>query len=254
MIEVRGVHKAFGALQVLRGVDLDVRDGETLVVLGSSGGGKSVLLKVIAGLLEPDSGSVRVDGAPRPSRSGLGSARGRGDEGVPPRFAYLFQGAALFDSLSVAENVCFALRRFTSKSPRELRAAAEERLAWVGLRGVLDKMPSDLSGGMRKRVGLARAIALDPSLVLYDEPTTGLDPISSDAIAELILSLQGRLRCTSVVVTHDMALAFKVGDRLCLLHEGRVHAQAPRDEFRDLDSPVVQQFIHGRASGPIQFL
>ncbi|MGH7443189.1 MAG: ABC transporter ATP-binding protein [bacterium] len=247
MIEVRGVHKAFGALKVLRGVDLDVHDGETLVVLGSSGGGKSVLLKVIAGLLNADAGTVRIDGA---ERSPASDPDGR----AALRFAYLFQGAALFDSLTVGENVSFALRRFTSKGPDELRAVAEERLAWVGLRGVHDKMPSELSGGMRKRVGLARAIAMDPSFVLYDEPTTGLDPISSDAIAELILSLQARLKSTSVVVTHDMALAFKVGDRLSLLHEGVVHAQALKEAFRNLDDAVVQQFIHGRAQGPIQFL
>ncbi len=250
MIEVRGVHKAFGPMRVLRGVDLDVVDGETLVVLGSSGGGKSVLLKVIAGLLDPDAGAVRVDGRPRES---LASLRGAGAPGTA-RFAYLFQGAALFDSLSVGDNVSFALRRRGGMDPGRLRAVAEERLAWVGLRGVHDKMPAELSGGMRKRVGLARAIAADPAFVLYDEPTTGLDPISSDAIADLILSLQARLGSTSIVVTHDMALAFKVGDRLCLLHEGRIHARAPREEFRALDDAVVQQFIHGRAQGPIQFL
>jgi phospholipid/cholesterol/gamma-HCH transport system ATP-binding protein len=248
MIEVRGIHKAFGALSVLRGVDLDVRSGETLVILGQSGGGKSVLLKVIAGLLEPDQGTVRIDG------------KGRGDLGVDEaetaalRFAYLFQGAALFDSLTVGENVTFALRRFTRKSREELRAIAEERLEWVGLRGIQDKKPAELSGGMRKRVGLARAIAMDPAYVLYDEPTTGLDPISSDAIAELILSLQSRLKSTSIVVTHDMALAFKVGDRLCLLNQGRMHAAADREAFRSMEDETVQQFIHGRATGPIQFL
>lgn len=248
MIEVRGVRKSFGTLEVLGGVDLDVRSGETLVVLGRSGGGKSVLLKIIAGLLEPDQGEVRVDGT---LRHGLAAGQTLAEA---LRFAYLFQGAALFDSLTVGENVSFALRRFTDLGPERLRAVAEERLAWVGLSGVHDKMPSELSGGMRKRVGLARAIAMDPAFVLYDEPTTGLDPISSDAIADLILSLQVRLKSTSVVVTHDMALAFKVGDRLSLLNAGRVHAVAPRQAFRDLDDPMVQQFIHGRAQGPIQFL
>ena len=248
MIEVRGIHKRFGSLQVLRGVDLDVRSGETLVILGQSGGGKSVLLKAIAGLLDADSGSVRIDGKLR------GELSREDAEKAALRFAYLFQGAALFDSLSVGENVTFALRRFTDKSQAELEAIAEERLNWVGLRGIQDKKPAELSGGMRKRVGLARAIAMDPTYVLYDEPTTGLDPISSDAIADLILSLQARLKSTSIVVTHDITLAFKVGDRLSLLNQGVIHAVEEKARFRDLDDPVVQQFIHGRAQGPIQFL
>jgi phospholipid/cholesterol/gamma-HCH transport system ATP-binding protein len=248
MIEVRGIHKAFGAQEVLRGVDLDVRTGETLVILGQSGGGKSVLLKVIAGLLDADLGTVRIDGR------GRGELNAEEAERAALRFAYLFQGSALFDSLTVVENVTFALRRFSSLSPGRLRAVAEERLSWVGLRGILDKKPAELSGGMRKRVGLARAIAMDPAYVLYDEPTTGLDPISSDAIADLILSLQARLKSTSVVVTHDMALAFKVGDRLSLLNQGRIHAVADKEMFRASHDEVVQQFIHGRAQGPIQFL
>lgn len=248
MIEVRGIHKAFGAHRVLCGVDLDVRDGETLVILGQSGGGKSVLLKAIAGLLEPDQGTVRIDGKARQELSPEEAER------QALRFAYLFQGAALFDSLTVGENVTFALRRFSAHGPQALRDIAEERLNWVGLRGIQDKRPSELSGGMRKRVGLARAIAMDPAYVLYDEPTTGLDPISSDAIADLILSLQSRLQRTSIVVTHDMALAFKTGDRLCLLNQGRMHAVAAKEAFKAMEDDVVQQFIHGRAQGPIQFL
>ncbi|HXB97463.1 MAG TPA: ATP-binding cassette domain-containing protein [bacterium] len=248
MITVRGIFKKFGSLEVLKGVDLDVHAGETLVVLGQSGGGKSVLLKAIAGLLEPDAGSVLIDGRVR------GELRGAEAEKAALQFAYLFQGAALFDSLTVGENVTFALRRFTTKSRAELRDIAEERLLWVGLRGIQDKKPAELSGGMRKRVGLARAIAMDPAYVLYDEPTTGLDPISSDAIADLILSLQARLKCTSIVVTHDMALAFKVGDRLSLLNQGRMHVVAEKEAFRNMQDPAVQQFIHGRADGPIQFL
>ena len=248
MITVRGIHKRFGTLQVLRGVDLDVRPGETLVILGQSGGGKSVLLKVIAGLLDPVEGTVQIDGRPREALAGEAAQQ------AALKFAYLFQGAALFDSLTVGENVTFALRRFTAKSPDELYAIAEERLSWVGLRGIQGKKPAELSGGMRKRVGLARAIAMDPAYVLYDEPTTGLDPISSDAVADLILSLQARLKCTCIVVTHDMALAFKTGDRLCLLNQGRLHAVADKEAFRALDDEVVQQFIHGRAQGPIQFL
>ena len=248
MIEVRGLKKSFGRTSVLRGVDLDVQTGETLVILGQSGGGKSVLLKVIAGLLDADGGTVRIDGF---SRDALGPDE---SERAALRFAYLFQGSALFDSLTVGENVTFALRRFTRKTSDELYAIAEERLGWVGLRGIQDKKPAELSGGMRKRVGLARAIAMDPTYVLYDEPTTGLDPISSDAIADLILSLQARLKSTSIVVTHDMALAFKVGDRLSLLNQGIIHAVAEKEAFRNLNDEVVQQFIHGRAKGPIQFL
>jgi phospholipid/cholesterol/gamma-HCH transport system ATP-binding protein len=248
MITVKGVCKAFGSQAVLRGVDLHVRTGETLVILGTSGGGKSVLLKAIAGLLQPDEGSVSIHGQDRRTQSEAQA------ETLALKFGYLFQGAALFDSLTVGENVTFALRRFSTKSAAELREIAEERLNWVGLKGIQDKKPAQLSGGMRKRVGLARAVAMDPAIVLYDEPTTGLDPISSDAINDLILSLQARLKLTSVVVTHDMASAFKVGDRLAMLYEGRIVELADKEAFRGSSNEVVQQFIHGRAHGPIQFL
>jgi phospholipid/cholesterol/gamma-HCH transport system ATP-binding protein len=248
MIKVQGVSKSFGRHDVLRGVDLEIQSGETMVVLGTSGGGKSVLLKAIAGLLAPDKGTVSIDGQDRATQTAAQA------EHLALRFGYLFQGAALFDSLTVGENVTFALRRFSTKSRLELRDIAEERLNWVGLKGIQDKKPAELSGGMRKRVGLARAIAMDPGIVLYDEPTTGLDPISSDAINDLILSLQERLKITSVVVTHDMASAFKVGDRLALLYEGRIIEMAEKETFRATSNEVVQQFIHGRAHGPIQFL
>ncbi len=229
-------------------MDLEIQTGETMVILGTSGGGKSVLLKAIAGLLEPDQGSVSIDGQDRATQTAAQA------EHLALRFGYLFQGAALFDSLTVGENITFALRRFSSKTRQELRDIAEERLNWVGLKGIQDKKPAELSGGMRKRVGLARAIAMDPAIVLYDEPTTGLDPISSDAIADLILSLQARLKLTSVVVTHDMASAFKVGDRLALLYQGQIVELADKEAFRHSPNEVVQQFIHGRANGPIQFL
>jgi phospholipid/cholesterol/gamma-HCH transport system ATP-binding protein len=248
MIKVQGVSKSFGRHEVLRGVDLEISTGETMVILGTSGGGKSVLLKAIAGLLRPDNGSVSIDGQDRATQTDAQA------EQLALRFGYLFQGAALFDSLTVGENVTFALRRFSSKSRLELRDIAEERLNWVGLKGIQDKKPAELSGGMRKRVGLARAVAMDPGIVLYDEPTTGLDPISSDAINDLILSLQERLKITSVVVTHDMASAFKVGDRLALLYQGRIIEMAEKEAFRATSNEVVQQFIHGRANGPIQFL
>ncbi len=248
MINVEGVSKAFGSQAVLRGVDLHVRTGETLVILGTSGGGKSVLLKCIAGLLQPDQGRVVIQGHDRHTQTA------EEEQTLALGFGYLFQGAALFDSLTVGENVTFALRRFSGKSREQLRDIAEERLNWVGLKGIQDKKPAELSGGMRKRVGLARAVAMDPAIVLYDEPTTGLDPISSDAINDLILSLQARLKLTSVVVTHDMASAFKVADRMAMLYQGRIVEHSNKAEFQQSSNEVVQQFIHGRAQGPIQFL
>jgi len=233
---------------VLKDVSFELRKGETLVILGGSGSGKSTILRLLLGFYGVDSGRISFDGQ---DVTELGEG-----EWLPlrKRMGMVFQEGALFDSLTVGENVTFALRRFSTKSREELRAIAEERLLWVGLRGIQDKKPAELSGGMRKRVGLARAIAMDPAYVLYDEPTTGLDPISSDAIADLILSLQARLKCTSIVVTHDMALAFKVGDRLSLLNQGRMHVVVEKDAFRNMQDPAVQQFIHGRAEGPIQFL
>jgi phospholipid/cholesterol/gamma-HCH transport system ATP-binding protein len=248
VIEVRGVSKAFGRQQVLKDCSLDIQSGETLVILGQSGGGKSVLLKIIAGLLAQDEGLVRIDGKRRHDMSAEERRL------LALRFGFLFQGAALFDSLSVGQNVTFALKRYTNTSPARLREIAEERLSWVGLKGVQDKRPSELSGGMRKRVGLARAVAMDPAFMLYDEPTTGLDPITSDAINDLILSLQERLKMTSIVVTHDMTSAFKVGDRLAMLYKGRIEEVAPKEAFRSSSNPVLQQFIHGRADGPIQVL
>ena len=248
MIEVEGIHKAFGALQVLKDCALEIRSGETLVVLGQSGGGKSVLLKIIAGLLQQDAGTVRIDGKRRHEMN-----REERDQ-LALRFGFLFQGAALFDSLTVGQNVTFALRRFTEHGETRLREIAEERLNWVGLKGVQDKKPAELSGGMRKRVGLARAIAMDPTFMLYDEPTTGLDPVTADAINELILSMQVRLKMTSIVVTHDMASAFKVGDRLAMLYHGKIIAVAEKEAFRQSPDPLLQQFIHGRADGPIQFI
>ena len=248
MIEVSGVSKAFGRQQVLKDCSLEIRSGETMVILGQSGGGKSVLLKIIAGLLGQDAGMVRIDGKRRHDMS----EQERQDLSL--RFGFLFQGAALFDSLTVGQNVTFGLRRHTQHSEVRLREIAEERLSWVGLKGAQDKKPSELSGGMRKRVGLARAVAMDPAFMLYDEPTTGLDPITSDAINDLILSLQKRIKMTSIVVTHDMTSAFKVGDRLAMLYQGAIHEVKDKEAFRSSKDPVLQQFIHGRAEGPIQVL
>jgi phospholipid/cholesterol/gamma-HCH transport system ATP-binding protein len=248
MIDVEGVSKAFGSQQVLKDCNLRIQSAETLVILGQSGGGKSVLLKIISGLLKQDAGLVRIDGKLRSELDEVQSQR------LALSFGFLFQGAALFDSLTVGQNVTFALRRFTEHSEAKLRDIAEERLNWVGLKGVQDKKPAELSGGMRKRVGLARAVAMDPAFMLYDEPTTGLDPVTADAINELILSLQKRLSMTSIVVTHDMASAYKVGDRIAMLYHGAIIEVAETDMFRASSNPLIQQFIHGRADGPIQIL
>lgn len=248
MIQVAGICKSFGTQRVLDGVDLSIQTGETMVILGQSGGGKSVLLKIIAGLLEQDEGSIHIDGQRRHDMDEDASQR------LALRFGFLFQGAALFDSLTVGQNVTFALRRFSDRSPQQLRDIAEERLSWVGLRGIQDKKPAELSGGMRKRVGLARAVAMDPAFILYDEPTTGLDPISADAINDLILSLKARLKVTSIVVTHDMVSAYKVADRMSLLFQGKILETGTPAQIQASASPVTQQFIHGRAEGPIKFL
>ncbi len=245
LIRVEGLHKSFGDLEVLRGTDLSVSKGESMVVIGGSGTGKSVLIKHIIGLLRPDEGKVTVDGrvVARLRRSDLGELR-RG-------MGMLFQYAALFDSMTVGDNVAFALRQHTRMKAAEIADRVEEVLAMVGLSGVQDKWPAELSGGMKKRAGLARALALGPQIVLYDEPTTGLDPILADQINDLILDFQQRLHVTSVTITHDMTSAYKIGDRIAMLYEGRIEEVGTPGEIQNSSNPVVQQFIHGRAEGPI---
>lgn len=243
LIEFSGVKKAFGPKVVYRGLDLVVRRGEVLTVIGGSGVGKSVMLKMLIGLLRPDAGSISFDGAEVTTMDEAKLAR------VRQRIAMLFQSGALFDSLSVAENVAYGLdEHFRDQmTPDEVR----ERVAWalglVGLPGIEEMRPSDLSGGMRKRVGLARAIAVRPEVVLYDEPTTGLDPINTARVNHMIMGLQQKLNITSIVVTHDMGSAFTISDRMAMVHSGRIIAYGVPEEFRASRDPRVVDFIEGRA-------
>jgi len=244
-IVISHLSKTFGNLKVLDGVDLRVRRGEKRVILGKSGQGKSVMLKLIVGLLKPDEGSILVDDeeVTRLSRSRLFRLR--------RRFAMVFQGGALFDSLTVGDNVALALREHTSSSEGEIVDRAQSALSAVGLGESFEKMPAELSGGMRKRASIARAIVTEPDYLLYDEPTTGLDPISSDAINHLILRLGEELGVTSVVVTHDMASAFIVGERFALLNEGRIIFDGSKEEARATTGGPMRQFIDGSSEGPL---
>ncbi len=244
-IRVAGLQKSFGDLHVLQSVDLDIAKGESMVIIGGSGTGKSVLIKHIIGLLRPDDGFVTIDGREV-------AALGRFDLGMlRERMGMLFQYAALFDSMTVGDNVAFAMRQRTLMKRHEIAERVEEILGMVGLSGVQDKWPAELSGGMKKRAGLARAIALGPEIILYDEPTTGLDPILADQINDLIIDLHERLHVTSVAITHDMVSAYKIADKIAMLYEGRIEEVGTPAEIQNSDNPVIQQFIHGRAEGPI---
>ena len=246
-IRVRGLYKSFGDNHVLRGIDLDVAAGESVVVIGGSGTGKSVLLKCILGLLEPDSGSIQVDGEE------VVGLRGRALEAVRYKIGMLFQNAALFDSLPVWENVAFGLIEGEGLPRKEALPKAQEKLAEVGLRPeVAALFPAELSGGMKKRVGLARAIATGPEIVFFDEPTTGLDPIMGDVINDLIVRVVQHLGATGLSITHDMASVRKIANRVAMLYEGRIVWQGPVGDIDTTDDPYVAQFINGRAEGPIQ--
>jgi len=246
MIRLAGIYKSFGAKEVLKGLDLEVPRGEGLVVIGGSGSGKSVILKHIIGLMKPDKGGVYIENV---DITGLGS---RALADIRKKFGMLFQMAALFDSMNVWENVGFVLQRQGGMKPAEIKERAVEKLKMVGLTGVEDLMPSELSGGMKKRVGLARAIAHEPEVLLYDEPTTGLDPITADAINDLIIEMKERLKVTSVAITHDMSSAYKIADRIAMLYEGRIIESGTPDEIRNTANPVVRQFVTGSAVGPIK--
>lgn len=241
MIEVRDLTKRFGPQMILDGVSFQIEEGESLVIMGRSGGGKSVLLKHIIGLLRPESGAVLIDGEDITNMNERNLIR------VRTKFGMVFQGAALFDSLSVAENVAFAFRREKKLTEKEIARKVAEVLEMVELPGVEKKKPSELSGGMRKRVGLARAIIYQPRIVLYDEPTTGLDPIVSDSIDKLIIRVTECLKVTTVVVTHDMRSARRVGHRIVMLHNKKIYANGTPEDIFGSSDPVVQQFINGVA-------
>jgi phospholipid/cholesterol/gamma-HCH transport system ATP-binding protein len=240
MIQLIDVHKAFGAKRVLDGFTLEVTEGETMVIIGYSGTGKSVAIKHIVGLLEPDAGTVFVDGleVPRLPRRELYRLRAR--------IGYVFQFAALFDSLSIGENVAMGLRKQGDLTEREIADRVAEALDLVDLPNVEMRFPAELSGGMRKRVGIARAIALRPKYILYDEPTTGLDPVTSAVIDQLMVRMREKLGVTGVVITHDMRSAYTVGTRIAMLYRGRVRTVGTVDEIRESDDPIVRQFIEGR--------
>jgi phospholipid/cholesterol/gamma-HCH transport system ATP-binding protein len=237
MIEIRNLHKMFGGQPVLRGVDLTIETGETIAIVGQSGCGKSVLLKHVIGLLTPDEGQVLVDGADvhRLDETSLYRLR--------ERFGFLFQGAALFDSMSVSENIALGLVENGRLGDAEIRRIVAEKLAMVGLSGLEEKRPSELSGGMRKRVGLARALAGDPDYLLYDEPTTGLDPVMSNQIDALIAEITTKLSATSIVVTHDMFSVYAIVHRVAMIHDGRIYYSGTPEEFRTAEDPVIRAFI-----------
>lgn len=249
MIELKNVYKAFGPKEVLKGFSLVVPDGETMVIIGFSGSGKSVAIKHIVGLLDPDAGEVWVDGqrVDTLARKDLYALR--------RKIGYVFQFAALFDSMSIGENVAMGLRKQGALTEKEILVRVDEALDLVDLPDVNDRMPSELSGGMRKRVGLARAIALRPKYILYDEPTTGLDPVTSATIDQLMIRMREQLKVTGIVITHDMRSAYAVGTRIAMLYEGTVRAVGTVEEIQQSTDPLVRQFIEGRptleGSGPL---
>src|SRR3954466_13373276 len=245
MISLQHVYKSFGDKHVLDDMSLDIDEGESVVIVGGSGTGKSVTLKHIIGLLQPDKGRVVIDGKEITTMPPYELNRFR------RRFGMAFQEGALFDSMSVFENIAFPLRRHTKFTEQQIRERVDECLDLVHLPGVASKRPPELSGGMRRRVGFARAISLKPEILLFDEPTTGLDPVISDVIAELIVEMDRTLNTTTVTITHDMKVAFKIADRVAMLYKGRIVEEGTPDVFQQSTNPIVQQFIEGRAEGPL---
>ncbi|HAZ10242.1 MAG: ABC transporter ATP-binding protein [Omnitrophica bacterium GWA2_41_15] len=245
MIEIINLSKSFTGAKVLDNLNLIINSGEVIVIIGRSGCGKSVLLKHIIGLIKPDMGQVIIDG------NDMTRLEEYEMDKLRLSFGMLFQGAALFDSMTVGENVGFKLREHTDISDSEIRKKVADALELVGLKGIENLMPSELSGGMKKRVGLGRAICNNPKIILYDEPTTGLDPIMADAINGLIADLNNKLNVTSIVVTHDMVSAFKIADRIAMLYKGKIITIGTPDEIKNTKDPIVKQFITGAAKGPI---
>ncbi|MBP6012347.1 MAG: ATP-binding cassette domain-containing protein [Alphaproteobacteria bacterium] len=246
-VELKGVYKRFGAKVVLDGVDLSVNPGESLVIIGGSGTGKSVTLKSILGLITPDKGSIKVDGQE------VTRLTGRAREKVNRKFGMLFQAAALFDSLKVWENVAFALIQGRGLGRAEAKEIALKKLAKVGLGPEVGELsPSELSGGMQKRVGLARAIAAEPEIIFFDEPTTGLDPIMADVINDLIVATVKDMGVTTLSITHDMASARKIADKIAMIYKGKIIWSGRKEDIDNSGNPYVDQFIHGRAEGPIK--
>jgi phospholipid/cholesterol/gamma-HCH transport system ATP-binding protein len=248
MIKLVDIHKSFGKQKVLDGLSLTIEAGKTTVIIGRSGGGKSVLLKHIIGLLKPDRGHVLI------AETDIIGLSEKDLNDVRMKFGMLFQEAALFDSMTVGENVAFPLREQTKLKDQEIRQIVADRLRAVGLSGVEEKMPSQLSGGMRKRVGLARAIALHPQIVLFDEPTTGLDPVMTEAINQLIIDTQKNFNLTCVVISHDISSIFRIGHKIAMLYEGRIIEYGTPEEIRASDNPVIKQFLSGSVDGPIKVM
>lgn len=245
MIEIKELTKSFNGHKVLDNFNLTIDNGSTCVIIGRSGCGKSVLLKHIVGILKPDRGHVFVNG------KDITKLKDKELDALRMKFGMVFQGGALFDSLNVGENVGFGLIEHYNIDRKELLERVEEALCLVGLCGIENLMPSQLSGGMKKRVALARAICIKPQIILYDEPTTGVDPITADGINELIRSLHDRLKVTSIVMTHDMRSAYKIADKIAMLYQGKIIAEGSPEEIRNTEHPIVHQFINGLAQGPI---
>lgn len=246
MIKIIGLKKRFGAKRVLDGVNLEIERGKITVIIGRSGEGKSVLIKHIIGLLRPDEGQIFLEGQE------ITAMKEKEFNEVRKRFGMLFQGAALFDSMTVGQNVGFPLKEHTDMSDEDMMKVVGEKLRRVGLVGVENLMPAELSGGMKKRVGLARAIVMDPEIVLFDEPTTGLDPIMSDSIADLVLDTQRSLKTTYILITHDIPFTYKIADKIAMLHEGRIVQEGSVEEMKKNPDPILRQFLEGRAEGPIK--
>lgn len=246
MIEFRNVHKSFGPQKVLDDVSLTIPKGQTTVILGPSGTGKSVFIKLLVGLLKPDAGRILIDGVD------ITAMKERELYEVRKKFGMLFQDGALFDSMTVADNIAFPLQRHTRKKDSEIRKIVGEKLAQVGLPGVEHKYPGELSGGMRKRVGIARALALEPEFVLFDEPNSGLDPVMSDAIDKLILRMQRELGLTFVVISHDLDGTFQIADRIAMLYKAKVVAEGDASVVRQADDPILKQFFTRSSDGPIR--